>query len=51
MDAASTIEFMALRDGYRLEQNMTAELNESLMTRVRPRERLRRSGPPVFTGS
>ena len=27
--AASTIEFMTLRDGYRFEQNMTAELSKS----------------------
>ena len=27
--AASTIEFMTLRDGYRFEQNLTAELSRT----------------------
>ncbi|MET4577090.1 enoyl-CoA hydratase/isomerase family protein [Ottowia thiooxydans] len=48
--AASTIEFMALRDGYRFEQNMTAELSKSDDSREAMRAFAEKRAP-VFTGS
>ncbi|MET4579193.1 1,4-dihydroxy-2-naphthoyl-CoA synthase [Ottowia thiooxydans] len=48
--ATSTIEFMALRNGYRFEQNMTAELSKSDYSREAMRP-FAEKWPPVFTGS
>jgi enoyl-CoA hydratase len=48
--AASTIENMTLRDGYRFEQNMTAELGKSDDSREAMRAFAEKRAP-VFTGS
>ena len=47
--AASTIEFMTLRDGYRFEQNLTAELSKTDDSKEAMRAFVEKR-KPVFTG-
>jgi len=49
-NSASTIEGMGLRDGYRFEQNMTAELGQTNDSREAMRA-FAEKRPPVFTGT
>lgn len=48
--ASSTIESMTLRDGYRFEQNLTAELTRTNDSREAMRAFVEKR-PPVFTGT